>query len=33
MDLSYGAEYEAFRDEVKTFLEKAWPPGAITPRS
>src|ERR1051325_10372115 len=24
MDLSYSAEYEAFRAEVRTFLEKHW---------
>jgi alkylation response protein AidB-like acyl-CoA dehydrogenase len=27
MDLSYGPEYEAFRDEVRSFLEESWPPG------
>ncbi|MFQ5416694.1 MAG: acyl-CoA dehydrogenase family protein [Myxococcota bacterium] len=26
MDLSYGAEYEAFRAEVREFLEQNWPP-------
>jgi alkylation response protein AidB-like acyl-CoA dehydrogenase len=26
MDLTYGAEYEAFRTEVRTFLEANWPP-------
>ncbi len=26
MDLTYGAEYEAFRAEVRTFLEASWPP-------
>ena len=26
MDLSYGAEYEAFREEVKTFLSENWNP-------
>ena len=25
MDLSYGPEYEAFRDEVKAFLADGWP--------
>lgn len=28
MDLSLGAEYEAFRTEVVDFLSEAWPPGA-----
>ncbi|MBW2363020.1 MAG: acyl-CoA dehydrogenase family protein [Deltaproteobacteria bacterium] len=28
MDLSFGAEYEAFRDEVKLFVSEAWPRGA-----
>ena len=32
MDLSYGAEYEAFRDEVKIFVEEAWPRGAAAGR-
>ncbi len=32
MDLSYGAEYEAFRDEVKSFLEEAWPQGRAAGR-
>ena len=27
MDLSYGEEYEAFRAEVRAFLEENWPPG------
>jgi alkylation response protein AidB-like acyl-CoA dehydrogenase len=26
MDLAYGAEYEAFRLEVRSFLEQSWPP-------
>jgi len=26
MDLSYGPEYEAFRGEVRRFLEASWPP-------
>jgi len=26
VDLTYGAEYEAFRTEVRTFLEANWPP-------
>ena len=25
MDLSYGAEYETFREEVKAFLKANWP--------
>jgi len=33
MDLSYGAEYEAFRGEVCEFLEASWPPaGTATER-
>jgi alkylation response protein AidB-like acyl-CoA dehydrogenase len=28
MDLSYGAEYEAFGDEVRAFVEANWKPGA-----
>ncbi len=27
MDLSYGVEYEAFRAEVRAFLEESWSPG------
>jgi alkylation response protein AidB-like acyl-CoA dehydrogenase len=27
MDLAYGSEYEAFRQEVRAFLEESWPPG------
>ena len=26
MDLTYGAEYEAFRTEVRSFLDANWPP-------
>ena len=26
MDLTYGAEYEDFRSEVRAFLESNWPP-------
>lgn len=26
MDLTYGAEYEAFREEVLAFLDANWPP-------
>jgi len=26
MDLAYGTEYEAFRGEVRAFLEESWPP-------
>jgi alkylation response protein AidB-like acyl-CoA dehydrogenase len=32
MDLSYGAEAEAFRIEVRAFLKDAWVPGAALPR-
>lgn len=28
MDLTYGAEYEAFRQEVRAFLQRAWLPNA-----
>ena len=32
MDLSYGSEYEQFRQEVRSFLEERWPPkGEGTP--
>ena len=27
MDLNYGAEYEDFREEVRTFLATNWKPG------
>jgi len=36
MDLSYSAEYEAFRGEVKAFLAANWParfPSATAARS
>jgi alkylation response protein AidB-like acyl-CoA dehydrogenase len=35
MDLSYGAEYEAFRGEVRAFLDRAWKPagGSEWPRA
>jgi len=26
MDLSYGAEYEAFRAQLREFLAASWPP-------
>jgi alkylation response protein AidB-like acyl-CoA dehydrogenase len=26
MDLTYGKEYDVFRDEVRTFLDRYWPP-------
>jgi len=36
MDLAYGPRYEAFRDEVRGFLERhrdRWPTGAGPPRT
>jgi alkylation response protein AidB-like acyl-CoA dehydrogenase len=32
MDLSYGHEYEAFRDEVRDFLARSWQPDRATDR-
>lgn len=33
MDLTYGAEYEAFREEVCTFLNRAWRPNTALTRA